>query len=86
MSHSETHARRVKKLTDGVRAYADSLGISPKTASLRVFKDGKELERLEGKGSTKPVTLEKYEGRLKSWKAGVDPDSDAAPSRQALSA
>lgn len=74
MSHSEAHAKRLKRLTDAVHAYAKAEGISPKTASLRVFRDGKELARLEGKGSTKPATLENYERRLKSWKSGVNPD------------
>lgn len=75
MSHSEAHDRRVRKLTEAVRAYAAAADISPRTASLRVFRDSKELKRLEGTGSTKPATLERYEARLKAWKAGIDPDA-----------
>lgn len=71
MSPSETHARRVKRLTQRVRGYAAKAGISPKTASGRVFNDGKELARLEGAGSTKPVTLEKYEDRLAALEADL---------------
>lgn len=73
MSHSATHDRRLKKLIDGVKAYAASQGIKETTASLRIFRDGKELGRLDKGGSTKPATLERYELRLKSWKQGVNP-------------
>lgn len=74
MSHSANHDKRLKKLLDGVKAYAAAEGIKETTASLRIFKDGKELGRLSEGGSTKPATLEKYEARLKSWKSGVNPD------------
>ena len=66
MSISLTHAKRIERLIERVKAYATSEGIEPTTASSIILGAGKELERLQGserykKGSTKPATLEKYE-------------------------
>lgn len=78
MSHSEVHDRRVKRLIERIYSYADAEGISAKTASVAILSAGKEIERLEKGGSTKPSTLEKYEFVLKRLeadnKAGVDSD------------
>ena len=74
MSYARQHAKRVKRLTDGVRQFAASSGLSLTTASMKVMNGSRELDRLEGGGTTKPETLEKYERRLRMWKSGVNPD------------
>lgn len=74
MSYAAQHARRVKRLTDGVRQFAADSGLSLSTASMKVMNGSRELYRLEDGGTTKPETLEKYERRLRLWKAGVNPD------------
>jgi len=87
MSPSEAHAKRVAKLTQRVRAYADAEGIGPATASYIILNDGKELARLEGSGSTKPLTLEKFEYVMKRMeadtKAGVTTKRDGRARRYA---
>jgi len=68
LSLAEQHRRRVKRLADGVKAYALEAGIPLTTASRRVLNQSHELQRIEEGGSLKPETLEEREAELKKWR------------------
>lgn len=66
LSLAEQHRRRVRRLAEGVKAYALEAGIDDTAASRRILNQSGELKRiLEDGGTLKPETLEARERALK---------------------